>query len=87
MPKIFLPVTVILYLQMENIFIHVQNILHFLECVIFLTKTSNLPKCSCVLDCRREYSVFLVTGVEMTDSKGIKIPFIRFHNFENVRSC
>ena len=52
--KTFHPDIVKLYLQMDNIFIHILNMLHLKVCGTALTKISNFPKCSYVLNCCSE---------------------------------
>ena len=71
---------------MYNIFIHVQNMPHFLECVTVLKKVSNEPTGHVFLIFQWFLGVF-VTDLEMTDNKGVNIPSIRIFGYENVSSC
>ena len=48
--EIFFPVMVMLYYLMENRLFRVPKMMHFPVCVNFLTKISNFPKWSCVLN-------------------------------------
>ena len=50
----FHPDIVKLYFHMDNIFIHILNMLHLKVCMTALIKISNLPKWSCVLNCCSE---------------------------------
>ena len=71
---------------MYNIFIHVQNMPHFLECVTFLAKIYKDPTGHMFLIFHQFPGVF-VSNSEMTDNKVIDLPSIQFFCYENVSSC
>ena len=84
--RTLLPDTVNKCYQVDNLFIHMLNILHLQVCVTVLRKISNLPKWSCVLNCLSEYTGIYVPDAEINNNKVMDLPFICFCHYENVGS-
>ena len=73
-----------LYYLMDNQFFHVLKMLHFPVCVILLTKISNFPKWSCMLNCCSECPGIFVPDKEINCGENVNLLCIFFITIDSA---